>query len=124
LVEAIAKEPGALRRFHEKFVVEERTVRPSARRNLYIIAASLGVIGLSAFLLILDSVRESDGLSVIDIPIQSWLRDMESPGLTLFMTIIANVFGPIAMPIIVLVTTVWWGFAAKHAWRPFVLAGA
>lgn len=123
MVEAIAKEPGALRRFHEKFVVEERTVRPSARRNLYIIAASLGVIGLSAFLLILDSVRESDGLSVIDIPIQSWLRDMESPGLTLFMTIIANVFGPIAMPIVVLVTTVWWGFAAKHAWRPFLLAG-
>lgn len=100
-----------------------RTVRPSARRNLFIIAGTLGVIGLVAFLGILDSVRESDGLSAIDVPIQNWLRGMESPGLTLFMTIIATVFGPIAMPIIVLVTTVWWGFAAKHAWRPFVLAG-
>lgn len=123
MAEAITKDPGALRRFHEKFVVEVRTVRPSARRNLFIIAGTLGVIGLVAFLGILDSVRESDGLSAIDVPIQNWLRGMESPGLTLFMTIIATVFGPIAMPIIVLVTTVWWGFAAKHAWRPFVLAG-
>lgn len=123
MVEAVRKDPGALRRFHKKFVVEVRTVRPSARRDLFIIAATLGVVGLVAFLAILGSVRESDGLSIIDEPIQSWLRGMESPSLTVVMTIIATVFGPIAMPIVVLVTTVWWGFAAKHAWRPFVLAG-
>lgn len=96
----------------------------SARRNLYIIAAVLVVIGLVAFLVILDSVRESDGLSAIDKPIQGWLEGMRSPTLTVVMAVVATVFGPIALPVIVLVTTVWWGFAAKHAWRPLLLAGA
>lgn len=115
--------PGAVRRFHEKFVVEVRTVRGSARRDLFIIAIVLVTVGLLAFLGILDSVRESDGLSVIDVPVQGWLQGMRSPELTVAMTVIAIAFGPIAMPIIVLVTTVWWGFAAKHAWRPLLLAG-
>ncbi|MEJ3406098.1 phosphatase PAP2 family protein [Rathayibacter sp. YIM 133350] len=115
--------PGRLRRFHERFIVEVRTVPASKRRNLYIIAAVLAVVGLACFLLILDSVRESDGLSVIDGPIQGWLEGMRSPTLTVIMAIAATVFGPIAMPVIVLVTTVWWGFAAKHAWRPLLLAG-
>lgn len=96
----------------------------SARRNLFIIATVLMVVGLVAFLVILDSVRESDDLSVIDKPIQSWLEGMRTPALTVAMATVATVFGPIALPIIVLVTAVWWGFAAKHAWRPLLLAGA
>jgi membrane-associated phospholipid phosphatase len=112
-----------MRRFHAKFIVEVRPVPASSRRNLYIIAGVLAVIGLVAFLVILDSVRESDDLSVIDKPVQGWLEDMRSPTLTVVMAIIATVFGPIALPVIVLVTTVWWGFAAKHAWRPLLLAG-
>ena len=96
---------GPLRRFHEKFIVEERTVPASARRNLFIIATVLVVVGLVAFLVILDSVRESDDLSVIDKPIQSWLEGMRSPALTVVMATVATVFGPIALPIIVLVTT-------------------
>ncbi len=96
----------------------------SGRRNLFIIAAVLAVVGLVAFFVILDSVSESDGLSAIDKPIQGWLEGMRSPTLTVVMAVVATVFGPIAMPVIVLVTTVWWGFAAKHAWRPLLLAGA
>ncbi len=118
-----AEEQSRLRRFHEKFIVEERVVPASSKRNLYIIAVVLAVVGVTAFLVILDSISESDGLSVIDEPVQAWLQGMRGPVLTVFMTIIAVVFGPIAMPIIVLVTTVWWGFAAKHAWRPLLLAG-
>jgi undecaprenyl-diphosphatase len=115
---------GPLRRFHEKFIVETRTVPASARRNLYIIAATLAVVGLVAFLAILDSVRETDGLSVIDEPIQGWLEGMRSPIVTVVMATVATVFGPIALPLIVLVATVWWGFAAKHAWRPVLLGVA
>lgn len=111
------------RRFHEKFIVEVRTVPASSRRNLYIISGVLVVVGLVAFLVILDSVREGDGVSAIDKPIQGWLEGMRSPALTVVMATIATVFGPIALPIIVLVTVVWWGFAAKHAWRPLLLAG-
>ncbi|GAB3122376.1 phosphatase PAP2 family protein [Glaciibacter psychrotolerans] len=114
--------PGALRRFHEKFIVEVRPMPAPSRRNLYIVAGVLAAIGLVAFFVILDSVRESDGLSVIDKPVQAWLEGLLSPTLTVVMAIIATVFGPIALPIIVLVTTVWWGFAAQHAWRPALLA--
>jgi undecaprenyl-diphosphatase len=112
------------RRLHEKFIVEVRTVPASSRRNLYIISAVLAVVGLIAFLVILDSVRESDGLSAIDKPLQGWLEGMRSPTLTVVMATVATVFGPVALPIIVLVTAVWWGFAAKHAWRPLLLAGS
>jgi undecaprenyl-diphosphatase len=38
------------------------------------------------------------------------------------MIILAIIFGPVAMPIIVLVVTVAWAIAAKHVWRPFLLA--
>lgn len=117
-------ERGTKRRFHEKFIVEVRTVPVSSRRNLYIIAGILLVVGLVAFLVILDSVREGDGLSVLDRPVQRWLEGMRSPTLTIVMATVATIFGPIALPIIVLVTTVWWGFAAKHAWRPLLLAGS
>jgi len=123
MTETEAAKQGRLRRFHERFIVEERIVSAATRRNLYLISALLVVVGLSAFLVILDSVTESDGLSVIDEPIQAWLQGLRGPLLTVIMATIAVVFGPIALPIIALVTTVWWGFAAKHAWRPILLAG-
>lgn len=123
MTETETAKQGRLRRFHERFIVEERIVSAGTRRNLYVISALLVVVGLSAFLVILDSVTESDGLSVIDEPIQAWLEGLRGPLLTVIMATIAVVFGPIALPIIALVTTVWWGFAAKHAWRPILLAG-
>lgn len=61
-----AEEQSRLRRFHEKFIVEERIVPASSKRNLYLIAVVLGVVGVTAFFVILDSISESDGLSVID----------------------------------------------------------
>jgi membrane-associated phospholipid phosphatase len=38
------------------------------------------------------------------------------------MIVLAVIFGPVALPIIVLVVTVAWGILAKHAWRPILLA--
>lgn len=114
---------GVMRSFHAKYLAEVRSVPASARRNLYIIAGVLVAVGLIGFLVILDSVQERDGLSLIDKPVQGWLEGMRSPNLTVVMAVVAIVFGPIAMPVIILVTTVWWGLAAKHAWRPLLLAG-
>lgn len=94
----------------------------SSRRNLYIVSAVLVAVGLICFLVVLDSVRESDGLSAIDRPVQAWLEGMRSPTLTVVMAVVATVFGPVVLPIVVLVTVVWWGFAARHAWRPLLLA--
>ena len=118
-----AGKPGRLRRFHERFMVEERFVAASARRNLIIIAVVLMVVGLAAFLFILDSVFEADDVSVIDRPVEDWLETARTDWLTSVMAVIAFVFGPVVMPIIILVTVVTWGILAKHAWRPMLLAG-
>ncbi len=116
-------EPGRLRRFHDRFVVETRDVSRTGRLVLYIVAAALMAVGLTVFLVVLDAVNESDGLTAVDEPVRDWFESIQSPGLTVLMTIVATVFGPVAMPIVVLVTTLWWGLAAKHAWRPLLLAG-
>jgi undecaprenyl-diphosphatase len=39
------------------------------------------------------------------------------------MIVVAIVFGPVALPIIVAIVTIAWIVAAKHAWRPILLAG-
>ncbi|MDJ1114722.1 phosphatase PAP2 family protein [Microbacterium dauci] len=116
-------ESGRLRRFHERFLIETREVSPRGRAVLYATAAVLMVGGVAAFLVVLDAVGEGDDLAVIDGPIRDWFTGLQSPPMTVFMAVIATVFGPIAMPVIVLVTTVWWGIAARHAWRPLLLAG-
>jgi len=112
-----------MQRFHANYLAEVREVPASSRRNLFIIAAVLAAVGLVSFLVILVGVQNRDGLAGIDKPVQAWLEGMRTPVLTVVMAIVATVFGPIAMPIIILVTTVWWGFAARHAWRPLLLAG-
>ena len=115
--------PGRLRRFNEKFLVEERVVPASAKRNLFIVAILLFVGGLTAFFFIFDSVLEADDISTVDAPVEQWLETGQSDWLTAVMTVIAIVFGPIVMPIIILVTIVTWSLVAKHAWRPLLLAG-
>ncbi|WP_438853442.1 phosphatase PAP2 family protein [Agromyces sp. M3QZ16-3] len=115
--------PGRWRRFHERFIVEERYLSSTARRNLYITAAVLVVVGLVGFFVVLDSILESDDISYIDAPVQAWFESGRDDWLTTFMIVLAVGFGPVAMPIIILVTTVAWGVFAKHAWRPLLLAG-
>jgi membrane-associated phospholipid phosphatase len=117
------QESGRLRRFHERFMVEERYVSHGGKRNLYLIAAVLAVVGLAGFFMVLDSILEADDISVIDAPVEAWLDSGRDGWLTTFMIVLAIAFGPIAMPIIILVTTVAWGVLAKHAWRPILLAG-
>ncbi|MET4159046.1 phosphatase PAP2 family protein [Agromyces sp. PvR057] len=118
-----AERPGRLHRFHERFIVEERVLPASAKRNLFVIAIVLVVAGLAAFLFIFDSVLEADDVSMVDAPVEHWLDGNHAEWLTTFMIVLATVFGPIAMPVIILVTTVTWGILAKHAWRPLLLAG-
>lgn len=118
------KSPGRWRVFHEKFVVEERFMGVPARRNLYRIAVALMIVGALLFTVILVGVLQHGGFSAGDEPVRSWLLTLRSEPLTTIMIILAIVFGPIGLPIIVLVVTVAWGLLAKHAWRPMLLAGA
>ncbi len=118
------KSPGWWRVFHDKFVVEERFMSQDARRNLYRTAVGLVILGTVLFLVILAGVLQHGGLTAVDEPVRSWLLTQRSEPLTTIMIILAIVFGPVALPVIVLVVTVAWGLLAKHAWRPMLLAGA
>jgi len=115
---------GWWRVFHDKFVVEERYMEPEDRRRLYRTGAILMVVGAALFTFILISVLTHTGISVVDEPIRSGLVALRGEPATTIMIILAIVFGPIGLPIIILVVTVAWGLLAKHAWRPMVLAGA
>ncbi|WLQ07368.1 phosphatase PAP2 family protein [Arthrobacter oryzae] len=118
------KSPHWWRVFHDKFVVEERYMSAASRKNLYRIAVLLMVLGAGLFLLTLTDVLGRDGLTGLDEPARSWLVSQRSEPATAVMIFLAIVFGPVALPIIILVVTVAWGIAAKHAWRPLLLAGA
>ena len=116
--------PGRWRVFHDKFVVEERYMSAQERTNLYRIAVGLMIVGAVLFFSILAGVLQHDGLTAGDEPLRSWLLTLRSEPLTTIMIILAILFGPVALPIIILVVTVAWGLLAKHAWRPLLLAGA
>jgi membrane-associated phospholipid phosphatase len=119
-----AKSASWWRAFHDKFVVEERFVSEPARKNLYRTAVALMILGAVLSVLILADVLYEGGLSAVDEPARSWLLGLRSEPLTTVMIVLAVVFGPVALPIIVLVVTVAWGLLAKHAWRPILLAAA
>ncbi|TQJ59597.1 undecaprenyl-diphosphatase [Arthrobacter sp. SLBN-83] len=115
---------GWWRTFHEKFVVEERYIDPADRRRLYRASVILAVVGLALFIATLVSVVQADGLSFADHPVHDWLLTTRSAAVTAIMIFLAVFFGPVALPIIILVVILIWGFAAKHAWRPILLAAA
>jgi len=85
--------------------------------------ACLG-FGAVVFTLTLLSVQSGGGVTAIDLPVQEWLLEARSPVLTTVMVVLAVVFGPVALPLIVLVVCVGWGLLTRHAWRPLLLAGA
>jgi undecaprenyl-diphosphatase len=118
------KPQGRWRTFHEKFVVEERFMSVTARRNLYRTAVVLMIAGAVLFAVILAGVLQHGGISAADEPVRTWLLTLRAEPTTIIMIILAVIFGPIGLPIIVLIVTVAWGLLAKHAWRPMLLAGA
>jgi membrane-associated phospholipid phosphatase len=113
---------GRWRKFHSKFVVEERYLPRAARVRLYLAAATLVVIGLVAFIVLLVAVLTHSGVERLDKPVEVWFDAQRNAGTTGFMIVVAIVFGPVALPIIVTLVTAAWIVAAKHAWRPILLA--
>ena len=98
------KPQGRWRVFHEKFVVEERFMSAPARRNLYrtaVVADDRGrrAVHLSSW----PSVLQHGGISAADEPVRSWLLTLRAEPTTIIMIILAIIFGPIGLPIIVLV---------------------
>jgi len=114
--------PTVWRGRYEKFIVDARPLSPADRRRLRKIAIALVSVGTIIFVGVLVDVLQPDRSSIYDAPVRLWLVDGRSPVLTAVMIGLAIVFGPVALPIIVLVLTVIWGIAGKHAWRPILLA--
>ncbi len=112
------------RHFNERFVVEERFIPANVRRNLFIAAFTLMGLGIVFFIVMLTSVLTDGGLTVWDEQVKNGLMDMRGEPLTTIMIVLTIAFGPVALPIIILVFVVVWSFAAKHVWRPALLAGA
>ena len=108
--------------FWQKHFAESRFLPALTRRRLYILAGVLGVLGLLSFAMILAGVLFWGAPATIDAPIEEWLRASRTDFLTGIMIGIAVIFGPIALPIIVLVVVVVWSIATKHFWRPLLLA--
>jgi len=111
-----------LRRWNERFVVEERTLSRAARRRLYATAAVLVGVGLVAFCTLLVNVLTQTGFERLDVPVDAWFDGFRSPDTTAAMIVLAVIFGPVALPIIVLLVVVVWAITAKHVWRPLLLA--
>ncbi|HEY0374483.1 MAG TPA: phosphatase PAP2 family protein [Amnibacterium sp.] len=107
--------------WHDRFVVEVRLVEPHVRRRLYAAAAALVAIGVLAFVLLLVAVLTHTGFERLDRPVEQWFDAQRSGDATRVMTVLAVVFGPIGMPILVLVVVVAWIVVARHVWRPVLL---
>lgn len=105
----------------EKFIVEERIVPAATRRRLYLTATVLTAAGLALFLTVLIGVLTQSGFQHLDEPVNTYFMAQRSPGLTSFMIALAVIFGPTALPIIVLVVLIGWTLLARHAWRPILL---
>ncbi|MCR8671649.1 phosphatase PAP2 family protein [Agrococcus sp. HG114] len=108
--------------WRRKFVVEERYVERRERRALYAFAIALALVGAAIFGTMLISVLTGSGVALLDEPVMRWFVAARDDAETVTMTVLAFVFGPVAMPVIVAVVTAAWLLFATHAWRPLVLA--
>lgn len=104
--------------WHEKFMVEERLVPASTRRGIYLTSLTLAATGLGLFLILLVGVLTQSGIQRFDQPVASWFISQRSNLLTDFAIALAVAFGPIVLPLIVLLVILGWTLLAKHAWRP------
>ena len=105
-----------------KIVDDARPLPEARRRQLRGIALVLVGMGILLFVGVLADVQQADRSSIYDSPVREWLVANRTQTLTALMIGLAVIFGPVALPIIVLVLTVVWGVWGRNAWRPLLLA--
>lgn len=105
-----------------RLFVDARTVPAATKVRLYVIAACLIFVGVTSLLVLWWSVLQPEVLTAMDTAIQQWLAERQTATLTVVMIVFTEMFGPIALPIIVLAVVVIWGVRSDRAWRPFLLA--
>ncbi len=118
-----ATRAGRIAVWREKFIVEERYLQPALRRGLYVTSGTLIAIGAVAFTFLLISVVTQTGFHELDAPVEAWFNQRVDGATTGIMIVLAIAFGPVALPIIILVVLIVWISVARHLWRPLLLAG-
>lgn len=108
--------------WRRRLIVEERYRTARQRRALYAAAAALVVVGLVGFVALLVAVQGADGPLPLDQAADAWFDAHRSDELTSASAVLALGFGPIGMPIVVVLALVAWIWRARHLWRPLLLA--
>jgi membrane-associated phospholipid phosphatase len=111
------------RGLRDKFTTEERYVPVRVRRNLYACSFALMAVGTLLFMSLVLQVVDNVGVVGADRNAESWFVRIRTPFWTTVSDVLAVMFGPVSLPIVVVVVTVLWIVFSKHAWRPLVLAG-
>lgn len=107
-----------------KFTLERHAVTAEERAVLLRGSVILAIVGALVFASMLVGVLTRSGVQYLDRPVETWFNSLRQPDRTGVMVFLAIVFGPVGMPIIVLVVTVVWFLLARHAWRPILLASS
>ncbi len=102
--------------------VEPRT--PSAARVAGWVGLALVVIGLAAFVRVHDWVKEGEDLAGWDQPVLAFLTGVRSPAVTVVLTAVTTVAGPVVLPLVVVAGCLFWGLRVRQWWSAALLAGA
>lgn len=116
--------PGRGTTWRSRHVAENRTVPPLVANRLYLAAAILIALGLLCFPLVLSGVLSHSGVADLDRPVELWINTQRNPFSTPVMIIMTVAFGPVVLPVIILMAVLVWSVAAKHVWRPLILGAA
>lgn len=111
-------------RVRRKFSAEVRPRTEAQRTRAYLLAAVVGLVGAAGFTVLLIEVLQHDGATLLDPSIQRAVEALRAPSPTAVFIVLAVLFGPIGMPVIVAITVGVWFLRARHAWRPLLLAAA
>lgn len=106
--------------FREKFIVEVRGVSASTKRASYRWALTLAIVGVVGFVSLLTIVVTQGEVAAMDEPFLEWLLGTHSEVLTAVMIWLAIIFGPVAVPIAVIIVAIGWSIRSKHIWRPLL----
>ena len=95
-------------------------LREDSERRHVVAGSALVLLGVVAFLGVLDAVREMNDLAALDSPVLDWLVAARSPGLTSVLTAVTTVSGPVVLPVLVAVGGLGWGLWRRE-WRAVLL---
>lgn len=99
-------------------------VRDRGAQVAVLVGVALVLIGLAAFIAVVDSVQEGDDLARLDKPVLDGLAAARSAPLTALFTGITTVSGPVVLPIVVLLGALAWGVFRREWWQAGLLAAA